>query len=105
MSFNRSPLAFDDIREAFDRAVNSPKGIRISCESYGAAVVLRSRFNYYRKMDREENKRTYPPDHQMWNRSAYDRLILRIPSKGSEEETTLYIEPRSVADMNIEEIE
>jgi len=105
MSYNRSPLAFDDIKDAFDRAVASPKGIRISCDSHGAAVVLRSRFNYFRKQDREDNKRTYPPDHPLSGRSPYDRLVLRIPQKGTPEDTVLFIEPRSVADMHIEEIE
>jgi len=105
MSYNKSPLAFDDIAEAFERALNSPKGVRISCANRGAAIVLRSRFNYFRKLNREDNKRTYPTDHHLWNRSPYDKLILRVPPKGGPEEAVLYIEPRSIDDMTIEEIE
>jgi hypothetical protein len=105
MSYNRSPLAFDDIRGAFERALASPKGIRISCATWGAAVVLRSRFNYLRKLDREANKKTFEVDHPLWNRSVYDKLVLRIPPKGDKEESMLYIEKRDVEDLNIEEIE
>jgi len=105
VGFSKSPLAFGDVREAFDRALNSPKGIRIPCETRGAAIVLRSRFNYFRKIDRDESKRVYPIDHGMYNCSAYDKLILRVPAKGAPDETVLYIEPRLSTDMQIEEIE
>lgn len=104
MSYNKSLLAFDDIREAFEKALSAPKGIRISCSSRGAAVILRSRFNYYRKLDREQNGKTYETDHPMWNRSPYDKLVLRIPPKNEPEANTLYIEPRSIGDLFIEEI-
>lgn len=104
MPFNTSPLAFDDVREIFDRALNSKRGIRIPCSSRGSAMVLRSRFNYFRKMDRTQNAEVYPPDHPMHKRSAYDRLILRIPSKGDPREHILFIEPRSPLDFVIEEI-
>lgn len=104
MGFNRSPLAFDDIREAFDRAVTSPKGLRISCDTREAAFALRSRFNYFRSLDKRENRTTYPEGHRMHGRSIYDRLICRIPPKGSPEEHVLYIEPRRVDNLKIEEI-
>lgn len=104
MGFNLSPLAFDDIREAFDRALSAPKGIRIPCTSRGAAIVLRSRFNYYRKLDREENRKTYPPEHPMYGKSAYDKLVLHIPSKGHAEENVLFVEPRPSLELTIEEI-
>jgi len=40
----------------------------------------------------------------MHGASVYDSLVLRIPPKGTPEETILYIEPRSIEDFNIEEI-
>lgn len=104
MSYNKSPLAFDDIAEAFERALASPKGIRIPCTSRGAAINLRSRFNYMRKVNRIDNRRTYPPDHPMHGHSIYDKLILRIPPRESPDGATLYIEQRTIESMNIEEI-
>lgn len=104
MSFNKSPLAFEDIRSTFERALASPKGIKIVCSSHGSAVILRSRFNYYRGLDRKENKNIYSPEDPMYNRSMYDRLMLRIPNKGEPDENVLFIEPRSVDNLIIEEI-
>jgi hypothetical protein len=104
MSYNKSPLAFDDIAEAFERALAAPKGIRIPCASRGAAINLRSRFNYLRKINRTENRTVYGPEHPMHGRSIYDKLILRIPPREAADCTTLYIEPRSIEDLRIEEI-
>jgi hypothetical protein len=104
MSYNKSPLAFDDIREAFERALAAPRGVRIPCETRAAAIILRSRFNYLRKIDRQINSKTYDTEHPMWNRSVYDKLVLRIPAKGRTDDAVLYIEPRSATDLVIEEI-
>jgi predicted aconitase with swiveling domain len=104
MSFNKSPLAFDDIREAFNRALEAPKGIRILCTTRGAAILLRSRFNYFRKVDRQANRAIYDPEHSMHSKSIYDRLVLRIPPKGSVHDNTLIIEPITVDNLTIEEI-
>lgn len=105
MPYSTSVLAFDDVKDAFEKALEAPKGIRVVCDTRASAIVLRSRFNYYRKLDRQNNAKIYPPDHHLHNRSAYDKLIIRIPYRGSQEEATLYIVPRSIDDLTIEEIQ
>lgn len=105
MSFNKSTLAFEDIQGAFARALEAPKGVRIQCASRGAVITLRARFNYYRKLDRAANKDIYTSDHPMWGKSVFDRLVLRVPPKGHPEEWVLYIEPRLMEDMTIEEVQ
>ena len=105
MSYNKSPLAFEDIREAFERALAAPKGIRIPCSSRGAAINLRSRFNYLRKISRAENRQIYDSSHPMYGKSMYDKLILRIPGRNEPDAAVLYIEPRSIEDFIIEEIQ
>lgn len=104
MNWNKSPLAFEDVRDAFDRALAAERGIKITCETRAEVVRLRSRFNYFRKMNRADNKTTYPEGHRLHNNSAYDELILRIPPKGTPEETALFIEHRSMENMKIEEL-
>lgn len=104
MSYNKSPLAFDDVREAFEKALTSTRGVKILCASRGAAVVLRSRFNYFRKIHRCESRSIYTPDHPMWGKTPYDRLALRIPPKGADDQHILYIEHHSVENLEIEEI-
>jgi hypothetical protein len=104
MSYNKSLLAFDDVKPAFDRALEHPKGLRIKCETHAKAIVLRGRFNYFRGADRKENTKIYPNDHPLWNRSIYDKLILRVPKKGSEDENYVYLEKRSVDNFEIEDL-
>jgi hypothetical protein len=104
MNFSQSLLAFDDLRPHFDRALGSERGIKITCDSYSQAVILRARFNYYRKLDRQSNKRTYGEEHPLHNRSIYDRLILRVPKKGTADENCVFLEKRSPEAWKIEEI-
>jgi len=105
MSFNKSPLAFDDMRDVFEKALNSAKGVRIPCANRGAAIVLRSRLNYFRKINRDENRQIYSLDHPMHGRSVYDKLVLRIAAKGDKEDNVLYVEQRTIDNLIIEEIQ
>jgi hypothetical protein len=105
MSWNTSPLSFRDVRDMFDRALKSEKGITVRQDTRAQVVSLRARFNYFRKMDRKENASTYPADHPLHNTSAYDALILRIPPRGSPDELILYIEQRNASNYDVKEIE
>ena len=101
--FNRSVLAFDDIRDLLDRALAAPRGLRVPCGTRGKAVHLRVRCNYFRKLDRKQSLLTYESDHPMYGRTPYDKLVFRIPKDG-ENSTALYIEKRSVEDLIVEEL-
>jgi len=104
--WNKSGKAFGDVEEVLERAVASPKGIRIPCSSRSAAITLRARANYFRKLDRARNRDIYPDrTHPMHGASAYDLFVLRIPPKGSAEEHVLYIEPHSAENLTIEDIQ
>lgn len=102
--WNKSDLAFEDAREAFDRALAAPHGICLVCENRAIAVTLRARFHYFRKIDRNQNKKTYEPGHPMHGNSSYDPLILRIPQPGNPNEHMLFIERRPPFNYTIEEI-
>jgi len=103
--FNKSSKAFGDGQELLERALRAPKGIRIPCSSRSAAITLRARANYLRKIDRALNRDIHPDkSHPMHGNSLFDTLVLRIPAKGSPEENVLYIEPRLVDNFVVEEI-
>lgn len=102
--YNKSPLAFDDLREVYQKAMDASKGIRVVCKTRSEAVTLRSRMHYLRKMDRKENAVVYQPDHPMYMRSAWDKLVLSIPPKGEPNETTIFIEKRTAEKLEIEDI-
>jgi len=40
----------------------------------------------------------------MWGKSVFDKLVLRIPPKGAPDENYLYLEKRSAALFEIEEL-
>ena len=102
--FSKSLMAFDDVRAVLDRAAESSKGVKVVCKSRGEAVITRSRMNYLRVLDRKQNGIVYESDHPLHMRSVWDRLIIRIPPRGSPEETTIYVEKRSIDNWTIEEI-
>lgn len=97
--------AYETIRDAFDKALDAPRGVRIPCLTRGAALSLRHRFNYFRKLNRDQNSDIYPSGHRMHKRSVYDSLVLRIPAKGAPDDNVLFIEPHLLGDLIIEEIQ
>jgi hypothetical protein len=76
--YSKSPLAYGDIKELLDKALDSPRGIKITLEKHGHAIQLRQRASKFRTMDRASSKTVYPEGHPMHGRSSYDVLALRI---------------------------
>lgn len=105
MSFNRSPFAFGDLRDLFQKAMETPKGLRIIQENRGRAIRLSMRLNYLRKMNRKENALTFPVDHPLHMRSEWDKLEISVPKKGTPDEHCVYIRHRKMEDLKIEELE
>jgi hypothetical protein len=100
--YSRSPLAFDDLRELFQLALDSEQGLKIVCKTRAEAFLTRSRMHYLRKMDKKDNATTYPPDHPMHGRSIWDKFVLRIPPKDKPDNATIFIERRSMNFLSIE---
>ena len=57
MSLSKNYRAYEDVRIAFDRALDSDNGIKIPCKDRGEAVHLRSRFNQYRAITQGSKSR------------------------------------------------
>jgi hypothetical protein len=77
LSFSKSPLAFEDIRAALDRALASPRGIIVKVESPGVAINFVTRANYFRRQDQTANSKIYPDGHPHKNGSVWDNLQIR----------------------------
>lgn len=95
-----SPLSSEDIRETFNRALESEKGIRVRCKSSAEATNLRSRMNKWRKTDREASRLVYPEDDPRHGVSIYDRIIICKDRESSE----LRLEISSASRFDIEEL-
>lgn len=93
-----SALSHDDLRDAFDRALASPRGIKILTESRSAMLHLKHRLYKFRNTDRKVSKDLYPPGDPRFGTSIYDALAIQ------QDETTLIVK-RGEGGLKIEEIE
>lgn len=105
MTASTSLLAYQDCTEYMDRALEEPKGIRIQVKDEDAAIHLRSRMHYGRKLHRQENARVYADqrDHPMYGKSPYDALVIKI--KRLSEGWYLYLERTDLATLKVESLE
>lgn len=78
MGMNSSLLSYELELAHYDAALADPKGIRITCPSRAAAIQLKGRLHYARKLTRDENAQTYEPAHPMHGKSEYDRVHVRL---------------------------
>ena len=94
MSLPTTLRAYQACAELFAAATADPKGARAKTGTYEAALNLRTRMHYFRKLDRDANATTYPADHPMHAQSLYDEYVLPAPVRDEDNEYWLYVEPR-----------
>ena len=78
MSNPSSLLAYPEIRDALDRALQSERGIRVKFRTDVAATQFVGRAYSFRMLDRAENAKIYPDQtHTLHGRSMYDVFRLK----------------------------
>lgn len=92
MSLIQSRQAYSDCREVFDKAIEDSEGVRVPMSTYNDAIYFRMRMHQARAIDRRDNKELYrdQPDHQLYNASQYDRLVVRV--KNVDDRWYVYVE-------------
>lgn len=114
-------MMYADCTAIFDRAMASPKGIRIRCATHPAAVTLSRRLNTARVIDRRNSVKIYEPGHPNFNVSVWDHLIVTIPApdhlipscgdpaidrqRYKDAQIFVEVKPRTIENLKIEEIE
>lgn len=86
-----------DCRNLLDKALDSPKGLKIKLNTKGEVVRLNHRCNKFRVLDRAENAKLYPAG-EWEHRSVYDSLMLC--RRGEE----LHIVRLEMKEMEVEEL-
>lgn len=95
---SKSLLAYEDVKEVFNRALESEKGLLMKHRDEAAAKRFIFRANSYRALCRAENTKVYPEEtHPMHGRTVYDTLSLRRVG------TTVRVE-KILLDVEIEEL-
>ncbi len=102
MSLPTTLGAYRDCEEIFQRAAADRSGARVQVADYNAAVVLRTRLHYFRKLDRAANAEVYPPGHPQHGQSIYDDYFVSMYPDEDDNGYWLYIEPRSKKILTIE---
>lgn len=100
MPYASSINAYPDVRAALERALASPKGIKLSFKEKTDAISFRGRIHSFRYLERRENKKIYPEDHVLYSSTPYDPLMVKTIDA-----TTIMIIKLSGDELNIEELE
>ena len=86
MPNSTSLLAYPEVKEALETALNSERGIKLTFKDAKSAFHFTGRANSFRMLDRKENLKVYPePAQTLHGRSVYDVLVI----KQSENEVTI----------------
>lgn len=95
-----SPSSNQHAIEAMDRALESPKGIRVTFSTPGQAIQFRMSCYAARLAARKTNIKIYPFGDPLYGRSPYDSLKLTIINK-----TIVEIAHPTLDGLEIEEIQ
>ncbi len=73
-----SSAAYADCEKLLEKALESPKGLRVDFPTIAQARYFRHRLNTYRSVLRKESKRIYNDTQLGWNSSPYEKFTFRI---------------------------
>lgn len=93
-----SLMAYTDVKEVLDKAIESKKGLKVSFDTVNGAIRWTSRANSFRILDRKNNLKLYQEGHSMHGCSPYDTLWIKRTEKEVE------IKPRSNDELTIMEL-
>ena len=97
--------AYEDCLEYFDRAIVTEKGIRVEFKSESEAQRFQMRMHQARAILRADSKRMYAPEEPQHGNCDYDKLVVKNPIPGAEDNWWVYIEHHSSKVMSVEELD
>jgi hypothetical protein len=79
MPISQSILSYPDVKEVFERALASQRGVRVALKDLKTAKYFSRRCNQFRSLDRKENLKLYiEPAHSLHGRSIFDTLQVLV---------------------------
>lgn len=93
-------LAYPDVKSAFERAIATERGIKVSFTTHAQAVRFVGRCNSFRVLDRKENLKIYAEltTHHLYGRSVFDHLKISI--RGND----VFVEPIRLDETAVSEL-
>lgn len=78
MGLSKSLLSYKDVQDLCDRAMQAERGIKVKPGGSMSPQTLRDRIYHFRKMQRAENAKIYPPGEPMHGVCPYDELMFEV---------------------------
>lgn len=78
MALSKNIAEYEDCREHLDRAISSPKGIRITLPTAGQAVHMRQRLYKLRQLEKLRSVELYDVGDDRRNKTPYDNLAIAV---------------------------
>jgi hypothetical protein len=104
MSAPATRFSYSECYEAWEKAKESPKGIRVQFATIEEATTFRQRLHKARSIDRTDNTIIYGQDDPLYGRSVYDPYMVRI-RQDTEDFYWVYIIPVSIEMLKIESLD
>lgn len=76
MTHATSILAYPDVKDVLDRALQSERGVKLQFDTSREAERFKARACMFRVLVRRENAKIYEIAHSLHGRSVYDCLII-----------------------------
>lgn len=99
-----SRIAYTQYFEVFDKALSSPKGVRLAFTNRSSAMFYVARLHAARDIDRKSNISTYDKGHPLHGCSGYDILVCRQPRLSDDGQWWVYVERNDQIKPFIEDI-
>jgi hypothetical protein len=96
-AINRETNAY--ARELWEKALQSEKGIKIGCEHFEAATLVRQAMYAVRKYDRLKSKEIYEKEHPNYGASDWDAYRITLHEVMGKHE--LRVEPQALAPVQL----
>lgn len=104
MSLPNQIAAYDDCFDIFARAAEDEKGVRVRFDEHSKAKFFQLRMCQARALERAESTRLYEKSDVRWNKSSFDKLVVRNPIQDTEGGWWVYIERHGAQVTDIEAI-
>lgn len=78
MASSRDRITYAPEYQVLDKALEDGTGVRLKFTEHGEAVHYRLRLHSARRADRQSNRETYEPGDDMYGKSVYDPLVVRL---------------------------
>lgn len=88
-------LSPETLRDVWDRALASPRGIRVKQPNHPAAVNFCAKLNRFRAQDRKANDEIFPEGDPRRGKSVFDALVCSI-DKG---DNSVLVRPGTLPEM------